>query len=318
MSDASSDRLRRLLLVVPAARARPGLTVDELAHDLGCTRDELEADLELLAQVGVPPFSPDDLVEFERIDDRVWVHLPQTFGRPLRLSAMEAAAVTAAVHALAPGDRVLGQAVGKLGQAVTRPQRALYDGLVARLVSTPEPRQDAVAATCVEAARQRRALDIDYCALTESVPRTRRVKPRAVVSVDGARYLGAVNEKGEERTYRLDRIAAARLTDKKFAPLPETDLDARMRGLARLPKSPDLPRATVRFSPKVAAAARARHPEASLEADGGVVAEAAYATEAWLVSYVLSWGGQARITAPDAAREALRRAAGRALARHRD
>jgi hypothetical protein len=33
---------------------------------------------------------------------------------------------------------------------------------------------------------------------------------------------------------------------------------------------------------------------------------------------VLSWGGQARITAPDEAREALRRAAGRALSRHRD
>jgi proteasome accessory factor C len=318
MSETGSERLRRLLLVVPAARARPGIPLDDLAHDLGCTREELESDLELLGQVGVPPFSPDDLVEIERIDDRVFVRLPQTFGRPLRLTAPEAAAVTAAVHALAPGDRVLASAVGKLGQAVSRPQRPLYDALVARLVSTPEPRQDAVAATCAEAARQRRALDIDYFARTESVPRTRRVKPRAVVSLDGARYLGAVNEKGEERTYRLDRIAAARLTDERFDPLPAVDLESRVRHLVRLPKSPDLPRATVHFSPKVAAAARARHPDAKAASDGSVVAEVAFATEAWLVSYVLSWGGQARITAPETAREALRQAAARALARHRD
>jgi proteasome accessory factor C len=261
---------------------------------------------------------PDDLIELDVVDDRLYVGLAQTFGRPLRLLAVEAAAVTASVRALAPGDPVLSSAVAKLAGAVATPQRGLYDALVARLISTSEPRLDAIAETCAEAARRRLALDIDYFAATESVPHTRRVRPRTVASVDGARYLSALNEQGEERTYRLDRIAAVRTTAERFDPLPDIDLRARLKGLAGLPRSPDLPRATVRFAAGVAAAARDRHPDAREEPGGGLVADVAWSTEAWLVSYVLSWGGQARVIAPDAAVEAVRRSVRRALVRHAD
>jgi proteasome accessory factor C len=317
MRSTVHERLQRLLLVVPLARSRPGIPLDDLAHELGCTRAQLDEDLELLVQVGVPPLCPDDLIEFEVIGDQLWVRLAQSFGRPLRLLAAEAAAVTAAVQALAPGDPVLASAVDKLSRAVATRQRPLYDALVARLVSTPEPQQDAVALLCSDAARRRLVLEVDYFAKTESVPRTRRVKPRAIASVDGVRYLSAVNENGEERTYRLDRLFDARVTEESFTALPAVDLGANLKALTQLPKSPDLPRATVRFSSKVAAAARARHPDGAGNPDGGLVAQVAWSTDAWLASYVLSWGGEARVEAPETAREVVRLAARRALERHR-
>src|SRR5262249_15991217 len=48
MSNASHERLRRLLLLVPYVRQHPGIAVDALAKALGLSREGLLADLDLL------------------------------------------------------------------------------------------------------------------------------------------------------------------------------------------------------------------------------------------------------------------------------
>lgn len=316
-----SDRLRRLLLVVPAARARPGIRLGELAQSLACTEDELRRDIDLLAMVGAPPFNPDDLIDIELRDDRVYVSLPQSFDQPTRLIATEAAALAVAASALAPDDEVTRSAVRKLSQAVASTQRELYEGLVKRLAAEPSTDGDDVGRMLSEAIQQRREVEILYFAPSELAARPRVVRPRAMPALDGVRYLSAQRDDGQERIYRVDRIARASLTDTTFDPLPPIDLQARLEQIARFEANADLPRAVIRFSPKVADAARARHrhsPNQVANDDGSVDISVPYASLTWLVSYVLSWSGQAEPINPPEARQAMRDAIDRALEAHGD
>jgi len=312
-----NERLRRLLVVVPAARARPGISVQELARQLDCSVQELRQDLDLLPLVGSPPFCPDDLVEIDVQNDRVYVRLAQSFERPTRLSATEAAALAAAARLLAPGDPVLHGAVEKLARAVSPAQKALYEALLRRFAEAPADAPEDVARSVDRAISLHRELEILYFARTELAARARVVQPRATATVDGVRYLSARNEAGAERMYRLDRIARATVRERRFPPLPETDLSEAARRVASLESCTELPRATVRFAPAAAAAARARHAGATALPDGGADASVAYTSLPWLVSYVLSWGGEAEIAAPEPARRALREAVERAMAAHR-
>lgn len=310
-----NERLRRLLLVVPAARHKPGIALEELASQLACSADDLRRDIDLLAQVGAPPFAPDDLIDIELRDDRVWVHLAQSLDRPARLTATEAAALVAAVRALAPDDPVAQTAAGKLSQAVSPGQKRLYDALLARMTPGPADGGQMVHRQLDAAIAERREVQIVYFARTELAARPRVVRPRSIAAIDGVRYLSAQRQDAQERLYRLDRIAQATVLDTRFGPLPEIDLEAALLRAVRLEESTELPRARLRFSPEVADAARVRHPSA-LQSDAGTEAFVPYASLPWLVSYVLSWGGAAELLEPAEARRALAEAVNRALADH--
>jgi proteasome accessory factor C len=310
------DHLRRLLLVVPAVRASPGIALGELARQLACADDELRRDIALLACVGAPPFQPDDLIDIEVRDDRVWVVLPAGFERPTRLAATEAAALTAAARAMAPVDPTVHRAVEKLSNAVAPSQRELYEGLALRFSLPLAPVADDVRSLFERAALDRIELELQYRAPGEAAPVARRIRPRALAVVDGTTYLSAQRSDGQERLYRLDRVVRAELTGVHFEPLGPFDLAAALRRAARLEADAALPRARVRFSASVANAARPRHPGGDTTPAGEYDADVAYTSLGWLVSYVLSWGGRATVVAPDDARQALAAAVARAFAEH--
>jgi proteasome accessory factor C len=300
-----NERLRRLLLVVPAARARPGIALADLARDLAADPEELRRDISLLACVGGPPFLPDDLIDIELRDDRVWVSLPQAFARPMRLLWTEAAALAVAARSLSPGDPLVQSAVDKLRRAVASTQRELFDAALSRVPANPPDTAKDVEATLAHGIRERRVVEIVYYAAGEWTAQPRLVRPRAIATANGVRYLAALKEDGAERQYRIDRITRAALRPDTFAPLPPFDLKAAMARIAAFESQPDLPRAKVRFAPGVVAAARARHPDARRRKDGSVEVDLAYSTLPWLVSYALSWGGQAILESPPEARAAM-------------
>jgi len=299
-----NDRLRRLLLLVPAAWLRPGTPVVEMAAALGCTADELRAEVEQLACLGVPPFNPDDLVDIWVEDDRVYVHLPQTLDQPLRLTAMEAAALDAAGRALAPGDTLVTRALSRIQSSIAPAHRALYAAVVHRLATLPEHEAPEVIATIDHALQRRRPLRLLYQSPSDTQPRWRDLYPRALGSVDGVRYLCARTAAGEERLYRLDRASAAELGDGPMPELPPDDSTERLRKLSRMQRQADLPRATLRFAASVHDAARLRHPDGRDDGDAWE-ADVAWGSLDWLVSYVLSWGGNAIVIGPAQARAAV-------------
>ena len=57
----ASDRLQRLLALIPWVAANDGPTVHEVCERFDLKERELLADIGLVSMVGVPPYTPDEL-----------------------------------------------------------------------------------------------------------------------------------------------------------------------------------------------------------------------------------------------------------------
>jgi proteasome accessory factor C len=314
------ERLRRLLLVVPAARRRPGVRVEELARELGLAPDELMEDIDLLGFVGRPPFSPDDLIDIS-VDERgrVTVMLDQSFSRPPQLTALEAMALAAAAQETAPADPAVVSALGKLTDKLPAKARDLYSALARRVAAaTPPPRgTDELLARLRQAADQRRevALEYDKEGRGDAGPRT--VHPRAVVEHRGRWYVYAYDpSRSADRTFRLDRVRGVRETGATFPDRGPVDPALFQRAALFFPTGAERP-VTVRFSPAAAGWALSRYGDRARRLVGGGV-EAAIDTAGtqYAVSLVLSFAGAAEIVDPPEARNAVRIEAERALSRY--
>jgi len=91
--EKASERLRRLLTVVPYLVRNQGTRVAEAADLFGMSEPELLADLDLLFVSGLPPYGPGDLIDVDIQDGRIWIGMADYFARPLRLTRSEALAL---------------------------------------------------------------------------------------------------------------------------------------------------------------------------------------------------------------------------------
>jgi proteasome accessory factor B len=311
-----SERLRRLLLVVPAARKKPGVALAELARELGISAEELREDIDLLGFVGRPPFSPDDLIDIgvdER--DRVWVSLDQSFERPPQLLPLEALALAAACEEVAPANPAVREALRKLTEKLTPAARALYGQLAHRVVTAvplAEAAQEALPALR-RAAEERQEVALRY----ESSPDERLYHPQAVVDHGGVWYaIGHDVGRNAERTFRVDRIVSVRKTGRTFADLGPLDPTRLQRATLFLPTGNEQ-RAVLRFSKEAAPWALFRYgSQAQALPDGGAEVWIASSNSSYPVQLTLSFAGEAELAYPLEARAALREAAQRALLRY--
>ena len=100
-SPATTDRMTRLLALVPYLTARPqGVAVAEAARDFGVSERQLRSDLELLWMCGLPGYGPGDLIDLSFEGDRVRVTFTAGMVRPLRLTTDEAVALVVALRTL--------------------------------------------------------------------------------------------------------------------------------------------------------------------------------------------------------------------------
>jgi proteasome accessory factor B len=309
------DRLRRLLLVVPAARKRPGTPLDELARELGLDAGQLRGDIDFLGMVGRPPFSPEDLIDIS-VDERgrVTVALDQSFSRPPQISATEALALAAAAEEVAPADPAVVSALAKLTGKLTPAARQLYSALARRVAAaTPPPRgAEGILAQLRQAAEHRReiALEYDRGALEE-----RTLHPQAVIDHGGRWYvIGHDTGRNAERTFRVDRIMSVRETGATFPELGPIDPARFQREQLFFPSGTERP-VVLRFSAAAAPWALARYRARALP-DGGADAWIETAGSAYAVSLALSLAGEAEIVAPEEARAALRDEVERTLRRY--
>ena len=304
MSDVH-ERLRRLLFVVPYAARHRGVTVDALARQLGVSREELLRDLELLTMVGRPPFQPDDFIDLHVENDQVWVDLDQRFSKPPRLTGPEAAALAAAAELLRPGAQTaLASALGKLERILPASAKKMYRELGSAVnARSLAPEALGILTRAVE---ERHELEFDYAARGSTAAERRRVEPVEVFNHRGQWYLyGWDLTRGSERLFRLDRMTDIRRTDRTFSP--------RSMPPARVPDPAERGSVRVRFTAQAAPYLRERFGgEARELTDGGVEVKVA-GEERWLIQWVLSFGGEAEVLEPAWAREAVCRAALKAL-----
>ncbi len=211
----ASERVERILSVLPWIVESQGSTLTEVCDRFGLTEPDLRADLDLLMyDVGIHPFTPDARVDVFIEDDRVFVTLGDYFRRPLRLTEDEALSLYAAGLAVLDRpdpDPTLRRAVDKLAD-VLGPGAP---GAVDVRVGAADPVVLDVVRT---AAREGRRVRIDYYSSGRDDRSERDVDPDRVVARDGHWYLlGWCLLAEGPRAFRVDRILSAEPTDEPVA-----------------------------------------------------------------------------------------------------
>ncbi|HML00613.1 MAG TPA: WYL domain-containing protein, partial [Acidimicrobiales bacterium] len=208
----AGQRLRRLLAVLTWLARVQRAPVAELAERFSMSPDELVADLELAACCGLPPYTPDQLMEIVVDDQEVVANLGDELARPRRLTAAEGFALAAAARAILDSAGLDGAkagtdgAGGALASALSKLDTALAGGSEGRApagngdgteASSPagglqvdlgEAAHLAQVRAAVEGGRQ---LAVRYYSLSSDEESERVIDPLALVALEGHWYLDA-------------------------------------------------------------------------------------------------------------------------------
>lgn len=216
-----SERLQRLLVVVPYVVQHPGTELAELTRLFGVREEALVEDLNLLFLSGLPPYSPGDLIDVEIQDGRVWIRMADYFSRPLRLTRSEALALYLRGTALAampdvPEAPALASALAKLAEGLG-PET--LGELPSRVDVAPAGREAESLQALRRAAAEHRRVRIEYFATSSAEVTTREIDPEEVFSAIGNWYVVAFDHRsGQERLFRADRVHTVEETGETFEP----------------------------------------------------------------------------------------------------
>jgi proteasome accessory factor C len=312
---SASDRVARLLAVIPWIAAHDGPTLREISERFGVPRRKLQEDLEVLMMVGVPPYTPDTLIDVTIDGDRVWLRFADVFARPLHLTPEQGLALVvagAASQSLPGADDTgpLATALAKLADVLgVEPGEAVS-------VTLGETRPGVLEALRTAASDNRR-VRIDYYTYGRDERTTREVDPHAVVAHQGAWYLrGYCHMARGRRLFRVDRVVDAVVLDEPVERGPDDgEADA-----APIELGPDVPRVTLEVAPSAAWVAET-YPVDDVTAldDGRLRLRLAVTATPWLERLLVRLGRDARVVESDdpALAEAGLRAARRILDRYR-
>ena len=307
------DRLRRVLFLVPYAVRHPGIPVRDLARKCGVSETEILEDLEFLLGVGAPPFAPDDFLDLYVEGERVYVALHQSFSRPPRFTESEAAALAAAAQGLGGEGRE--RVVRALRDSVPRDRRASFDELVGRIYAGSPPARDSILGKLQRAIADRRVVRLEHQSYGQAAARERTVHPWTLAQRLGHWYLyGHDEERGKALAFRLDRIRECTVGTARFEAPSDAEL-ARARLFSAAGGEP----IRIRLAPRAAEWALARPGGLRVvkrsDREGAVV-EVAGVSEEWATRFALSFGGEAEVIAPAAARRHFAEAVRSSLARY--
>ena len=174
--------------------------VPELAARFSVSAAELLHDLELAACCGVPPYTPDQLIDLLVDEDRVVAEGLRELAHPRRLTPEEGFALAAAARALlaVPGA----DDEGDLAGALAKLEAALGTSrLAVEVDQSPAlgPLRAAVAAG--------EQVEIDYFGASATAPSTRVVDPYQIVVREGKWYLDGWCHKARGlRRFQVDRV----------------------------------------------------------------------------------------------------------------
>ena len=215
MTENATDRLARMLSLVPYISRRPGVSIAELAREFAVSREQISADLDLLMVCGLPGYYPDDLIDVVLDDDGGTVAITFDAGieRPVRLTADEAQALLVALRALAetPGLVETDAVTSALAKLEQLDRQAAESTEAVRVVpADPAPQLGTVR----DALDRSRRLWMRYYTASRDTVTERTVDPLRILVTDGHAYLEAYCHLARAvRHFRIDRIEAARVLE---------------------------------------------------------------------------------------------------------
>ena len=313
-TETATNRLTRLLTMVPWLVNRQGIELEEAAAGLGVSVDQLESDLNLLFLCGYGQM-PDELIEADWEGGRVFVGNADTISRPLRLGVDEAVTLVVGLRTLldVPGlterdaiERALAKLEAAAGTAAEPASRVSVD-----LTDAVDP---GVLARAREGVEKHRRLHLTYHVPGRDESTERDVDPMRVIAAEGHWYLeGWCHRAVGVRMFRLDRVEALEVLDEDGTP-PAGAAPRELGESIFSPTESDL-LVTLRLQPGALWVSDYYPVESATdEPDGSRTITLRTADTAWLERLVLRMGGHVVVTSPQDLRERIAARASAALA----
>lgn len=317
----TAGRLRRLLAILTWLAQVGEASIDEVATRFDLTPSALVAELEMAACYGVPPYSPDQLLEILVTDETVSTRVGTALARPRRLSPREGLALAVSARALlaVPGS----DESGALSRALARLDQALGGPTLDVELDTP-----ALLDVVRHAVDRGERLGITYYSASTDQTAERTVTPRHLFASEGHWYVDAWCEVADGmRRFRVDRIASAApagpaapevLADQVPPPGKRSGGGNGSTALGAFVPGPDSRRVRVATDPSMAWLLETV-PSATLVDDSGdrPVWQVFVGGDAWLERLLLRLGPDAAVVDPVEDRMLAPEAAARILARYR-
>lgn len=315
----TAARLRRLLAMLTWLAQEGEAPIDEVAARFDLSPSALVTELEMAACCGVPPYTPDQLLEIVVTEDTVSTRVGNTLARPRRLTPREGLGLAASARALlaVPGS----DEDGALSRALAKLERALGQSAIEVELDTPDL-LEVVRAALGSGER----LAISYYSASTDQTGERTITPRRMFASDGHWYVDAWCEGADGvRRFRVDRIGSAVSAGPAAAealaePLPAvtgTDAPAGTGAIEAFVPGPDSRRVRIAIDRSMAWLLETIPSALEGENDGRPVWEVFVAGDAWLQRLLLRLGPDAEVIEPAEDRTQAPEAARRILARYR-
>ncbi|MFD1149427.1 helix-turn-helix transcriptional regulator [Saccharothrix hoggarensis] len=309
-----ADRLVATLLLM---QARGQVTAAEVAGELEVSVATARRDLEALSAAGVPVYSQPGRGGGWRLVGRARTDLSG-------LTASEAQALFLLVGPAAAGSPEVRAALRKLVRALPETfregARAAADAVVVDVAGWGEVGRGrpALVEVLQGAVVGRRRVELVYEGRGR-VRSERVVEPWGLVDKDEVWYLVA-GTPGGERTFRVDRVVSARVTDEVFARPAEFDLSAAWeRVVSEVERRRSRVSAVVSVEPRHVFVVRdqfGRHCEELGEVGGRARLRLSAPSPLMIAQVLAGWGGLVEVVESDGVRAELARLGAELVARH--
>jgi proteasome accessory factor C len=303
-------RLRRLLAILVHLANAGEASIDDLARRFDMDPQEMVAELELAACCGLPPYTPDQLIELVVDADRVFAERVGDLGRPQRLTPTEGFAVAAAAKALlaVPGS----DPEGILASAVAKLDAALGEDRLVLDIDTPEHLLALRAAVAAH-----RQVEIEYESASRGERTVRIVDPYQVVMREGRWYLdGHCHRADDIRRFQVERVRSLRETG-ETASGPDRDIPELHDPRAFVGDAEATPTTVVASHEAGWLLGRLSGGRTTVLEDGRVQATLLVGNVRWLERIMLRLGPSAVVTSPPEFANVQANGARRALRRYR-
>ena len=317
------DRLARMLRVVAVLRGHPeGIRPSEIARRTGVATRTVYRDLRALEEeVGVAVWS----------EDGRWGVVSQEFLPPLKLTLDEAMAVVLSARLMVryadKYDPDLAAAFEKLEEVLPRP---LAEHVERTLDVLAQHQRDPAFSERVHrltrAWAERRVVTLDYEParyVPDATARRAVVRPYLIepsLQTHALYLIGWDETRDALRTFKVERIRDVALTPRTFE-LPEGDgVEGALRRAWDIIADQPATEVVLRFSPAVAARVQEAtwHPtqKVEVEEDGSLTWRAVVAGTIEIRLWILSWGDDVEVLAPESLRFDVASTHRRAVARY--
>jgi len=311
--ETATQRLGRLLDMVPWLLQHRGVPIADAAAEFGVTPEQVVDDLQLLFVCGTPGYGHAELIDADWESGHIYLDNADDIAEPMRLTRDEAITLTAGLQALGStlvGSDVAERTLGKLRRAVAT---TAGDPAGRIALDLDDGSQHEAMAPLKDAFARGRRVHLHYYVATRDERTERDVDIMRIVNLDGQWYVEGWCHRAEAvRLFRLDRIEAVEVLEVDGTP-PER---ARPRDLddVFVPSADDL--TVVLEASRWAAWVADYYPNEGVErlADGSLRVTLKVADPALVRRLVLRLGGEARVVSPPELADAVADEARAALA----